>query len=571
MSRTKKTMYKPYNSADVPDSMPFPALSCVHATAGDETAVPKLNNHQRNWIHDVALSGVDLAALDGQPLINFYDKVKLDAFDAKAFKHTSQPGDAAEEAGLAALVAAFKQRKSQKPVPSAAKDQQEQDEDARGIPLRGYTKAGWRRAIQKVMSNKRYAEQSKRKAGTKQAVNEDSSAAPAALAKLARIASYTGRDKFREEHHDEIFEYSKTLPSEMNAGGRFRKAEFLLYAQEDQALWEDAAANEEVDWNTRQALVANGFKNMVNNIHATGKFLPFVATVLLAWLTEDGTMKFEVEAVPDDIHVRQPYEKHIINRNIDEMLEWAEKPLKDYVASRQALGNDAASVLFGFDLEAVESMSPKAVTAAVTTFLTESYQAAFGDQEIPWAAIASTPSNYYEPTESLLPFTTSGLEALTREQWYQLALTLVSVAGAGTRGFFRKGTTAESAAPPPPPPRSLSPPPPPHSPRPLPPRTPPPPPPPPRSLSPMSPRPLTPHSTPPPPPRTPPAPPPTPPEAQAERTQQQAEAAARGKVKLSYKYLERTTPPKVKKGKTAQELRSGRAQLQFCWSTQVLS
>jgi hypothetical protein len=35
----------------------------------------------------------------------------------------------------------------------------------------------------------------------------------------------------------------------MNAGGKFRKAEALLWAQEDQASWEAAVkAEENVDW-----------------------------------------------------------------------------------------------------------------------------------------------------------------------------------------------------------------------------------------------------------------------------------------------------------------------------------
>lgn len=76
--------------------------------------------------------------------------------------------------------------------------------------------------------------------------------APAlALSKLFGLSAYTGRDKFREERHDEINEYSQTLSGSMNAGGKFRKAEAQLWAEEDHASWE-AAANDEEDVNWKE-------------------------------------------------------------------------------------------------------------------------------------------------------------------------------------------------------------------------------------------------------------------------------------------------------------------------------
>lgn len=69
------------------------------------------------------------------------------------------------------------------------------------------------------------------------------------MSKLLSLATYTGRDKFREDRHDEIQELAKTLPGTMNAGGKFRKAESRLWALEDQASWQAAAgADEDVDW-----------------------------------------------------------------------------------------------------------------------------------------------------------------------------------------------------------------------------------------------------------------------------------------------------------------------------------
>lgn len=70
-----------------------------------------------------------------------------------------------------------------------------------------------------------------------------------ALAKLLGLAAYTGHNKFRDDRHEDIHEYSKTLPGNMNSGGKFRKAEAMLWAKEDQPSWGAAAmAEENVEW-----------------------------------------------------------------------------------------------------------------------------------------------------------------------------------------------------------------------------------------------------------------------------------------------------------------------------------
>lgn len=70
-----------------------------------------------------------------------------------------------------------------------------------------------------------------------------------ALSKVFGIANQTGRDKFREEHRDDIRELSKTMSGSMNAGGKSRKAEAELWANENHEDWETAAATEEgVNW-----------------------------------------------------------------------------------------------------------------------------------------------------------------------------------------------------------------------------------------------------------------------------------------------------------------------------------
>ncbi|KAJ6552463.1 hypothetical protein DFH09DRAFT_1497302 [Mycena vulgaris] len=457
--KAAKEMFSAYNPADVPDIMPFPDLSHVAFTRGEETAVPKLNDYQRSWILDVGIRNLDLPSLSGKSAATAYNKVKDEAFQAKAFQHTVQPGDREEESCLPALVTDWKVKnpKKNKKDRDGVKDgdgadsDQEEDEGVRVGMVRGYTKAGWRVAMQKVISNKRSAEKSKLKTKMDDPGNCIPEAPAPVLAKLLGLGAYTGRDKFREDRHDEIHEYSKTLNGPMNAGGKFRRAEKPLWAKEDQASWEAAVASDEnVDWVARQQLVATGFQHMVSSLHASGKFRPFVATMLMAWLNEEGRMQFEAEGVPEDIHVRQSFQLQYaepFQAVVNGMYEWAEKPLKDYLATRKDSAKCTPPV-FPVSADALDDLSHKRLVETVTMFLAESYHAAFGNEEIPWAAIANEPNEYYNADGFSIGFASTGLAELTRAQWDDLAMGLASVAGEGTAGFFRKSR----ASPPPPPP-----------------------------------------------------------------------------------------------------------------------
>jgi hypothetical protein len=144
-----KEMFKVYNPDTVPESMPLPELSHVATTKGQETAVPKLNEYQRSWILDVGIRGADFLSLDKKAAEDLYDKVKSDAFNAKAFQHTPQPSDRDEEARLPELITAWHKKKGKNKAKSADDDEgnasdQEEDELGRGALLRGYSKAGWR-------------------------------------------------------------------------------------------------------------------------------------------------------------------------------------------------------------------------------------------------------------------------------------------------------------------------------------------------------------------------------------------------------------------------------------------
>jgi len=140
-----KEMFKPYDPDNDPDIMPFPELHHVATTKGDDTAVPKLNEHQRSWILDIGVRDLDLPNLAGKAATTAYDQVKDDAFAAKAFQHKSQPGDKEEESRVPALAAEWKRKnQSKKKSKAADNDDNETDEGGRNGLLQGYTKAGWR-------------------------------------------------------------------------------------------------------------------------------------------------------------------------------------------------------------------------------------------------------------------------------------------------------------------------------------------------------------------------------------------------------------------------------------------
>ncbi|KAJ7059819.1 hypothetical protein C8F01DRAFT_1231731 [Mycena amicta] len=446
-----KTMFKPYDEATVPDCMPLPTLLRVHKTGAAETPVPKLNRHQQSWIFDVALRNVNLAAMDGTEAKKFYAKVKTDAFDAKPFKH--KPNDIKKEVAEEASLAKQITKKSKNGAatgeddddddeggPASNPDDDEDDEDAGGRAsiLRGFPKAGWCMSIQKSLSNKRGADLTKRK---KTGAADSDAVAPAsasALSKIFGLAAYTGRDLFRQERHEEISARSKLLPGSTNAGGKFRKAEAELWAEEDPAKWESAAATEEdVDWEERQKLIPGGIQHMVETLNSSGKFRPHVAIMLLAWLDENNQIRQEwVEAVPEGVHMRQRFDAlypDLTGNAINALHSWAKKPLLDYAAAR-----DAASVpIFPIAADLLDETTPKVLAQIISAFIVESYEAAFGAGDIPWADIANDPDVYYDTAKVKVVFNANGLDAF-KGKWHDLAAALASGAGNGSSGFFRK-------------------------------------------------------------------------------------------------------------------------------------
>ncbi|KAJ7018302.1 hypothetical protein C8F04DRAFT_1199086 [Mycena alexandri] len=467
-----REMFDAYNEDAVPAIMPFPEVSQVVCSKRAEIAVPRLNKHQRSYLFDVALRDVDLASLSGKAAADFYDGIKSEALKAKAFQ--AQNGDRDEEARLPQLITAWKREKEKKQKTVTSKKMAVMGATPRttrvvvklscvGIRERGG-------AIQKLISNRRAAQ--KLHAAPKMngnaapvgasAAPAGSSAAPAAasafspasspasaaaVTKLLGIVSRTGRDRFREDRHDEIEEFSRTLPDDINNGGKFVKVEAQLWAKEDPVTWEALVAAEEVVWEERQKLIPAGFKHMMQKLHTLGNFRPFMATMLMSWLDTKGELQMEwayrlsrAEAASEGINVRQRFNiqyRDLTRENANAMYAWAKPALQEYAALQGSV--DDEPIIFDVRLEAVNDATPNMLAQAVTTFLVASYKAAFGSEDIPWAAIASAPDDFYETVKFPdIVVSSTGLAGLKAPQWYPWASSLAAGAGEGSAGFFRK-------------------------------------------------------------------------------------------------------------------------------------
>ncbi|KAJ7024595.1 hypothetical protein C8F04DRAFT_1270136 [Mycena alexandri] len=197
----------------------------------------------------------------------------------------------------------------------------------------------------------------------------------------------------------------------------------------------------------KELLKTGAVQHMVETLNSGGKFRPFLATMLMGWLDERHELQLEwVEALPNGLQVHQRFEEQypqLTTNYINAMHAWAKQPLQDYAAARNGPAEPAAPV-FTLTPEVLDDMSPNAVAQAVTQFLGKSYQAVFGDEVIPWAAIASKPEQYYDTDKFDIVFTARGMEGFKGAQWYALGGALAAGAGEGSSGLFRKVSVAGS-------------------------------------------------------------------------------------------------------------------------------
>ncbi|KAK7050169.1 acid protease [Favolaschia claudopus] len=485
--KKSKDNFDTYIEADVPPSMPFPSLAVVITTKNDEYAVPVLNNHQRAYLHDVALRDVDLLTGNKKENAETNEKIKTAALKSKAFQHVPQEGDETEERDLPALISAWKENEQKKKAQRKAKkngvaidtsdasatagdDATPQDEDSRTNLLRGYRIIGWEKAIQRVITNKRTAQTNQQRQPSSSSSNPPSRA----LTKLYRLAAYKGRDKFRDECHDRIFAHSQTIPGSSNPGGKFNKALAELWAKEDQAAWEAKVetGEENVNWAERQELVTEGFADMVETVNNSPQFRNFMAAMIMIWVDDDGKVSVECEGRPTGLEMSKTFdqqEPEVLKQLTNAFHRWAAKPLRDYIAARRPTASTPTQFfpLNASDLE--KGIHLDDLKSTVLRFLGESYTA-FGVEDIPWASIATDPAAYYDVTKFSHGFPVSGPAEWKHGAWYEVAFSLAEIAGVDTDSiFFRKPSPSvrgssplkETSQPPPSPSRERTPPPPP--------------------------------------------------------------------------------------------------------------
>ncbi|KAJ7815899.1 hypothetical protein B0H14DRAFT_3878102 [Mycena olivaceomarginata] len=405
--KTAKQNYGPYIAANVPDVMPFPSLAKVVKRKVGLLPVPNLNEYQRNWIHDIALNGVDLAA----------------------FQHTPEAGVVDDNAvRVSSMAKDWGKKGKSKGVAEDGDDTDTEDEDkedkaTQQFLLCGYPITGW--------------ETTSRIAATADAKGA-SNPAESAVAKLMGIVAYDGRSKFRDNRKAEIAVYAATIPGDSNMGGKMRQAEAALWLKADQAWWEaEARSDQGVDWTERQQLIPEGFNSMIHTLHAGGKFRPFMAMMRLALdLIEDWR---RTEAVPDDIRVLFEFRetnKTLVQEFTNRMHDWAADALREYgkIHWREA---PATTVVFSVLSHEVEELGQQDLTQKISQFYAESYNNAFGEGKIPWEKIIADPQQYYD-RDGLgmeLTGTTANVAKL-----YTVASALAKRAGAGSAGLFWKAS-----------------------------------------------------------------------------------------------------------------------------------
>ncbi|KAJ7687200.1 hypothetical protein B0H14DRAFT_2653961 [Mycena olivaceomarginata] len=191
-------------------------------------------------------------------------------------------------------------------------------------------------------------------------------------------------------------------------------------------IWID----EDVDWAEHQQTVAEGFKGMVQNLHASKQFRPFAAAMCMGWIDVNDQVNFEwVEAVPDDIPVPDEFKaknQRLVQQLVDGMHGWLSGPLQ---GTEEHGGKPCLHADF-------EDLSHKQLVTAISNFLCDSYEFAFGTRQIPWEDITARPQEYYDIDHLPMPLTST--VAFSPTEWHALGGALAEVAAPRTSNLFRK-------------------------------------------------------------------------------------------------------------------------------------
>ncbi|KAJ7212716.1 hypothetical protein GGX14DRAFT_393604 [Mycena pura] len=384
-----------------------------------------------------------------------------------AFQHESADAVAerAEEVELMDRVKAEAQANPEAVTTSNTDEDLGEDADAVQKTLRGYTIAGWERAIQKKITNRNSYVKRTQGTGTTKAKKTAATApttsntvaataaphapsSPLDLATAMRIlglVDYDARKKFHVDQHEAILKLARTFEGS-NTGANFHRAEKMLWDTADKKHWQKELDNELADISPEQRMAAlcAAFSEALTAIQDSGRFPLFCATLQLAYL--DGQkISFEVgsgEAVPAGAVISTGFQDNLKNEALSQeylskMHEWVAEPLQEDLAIAQNPAKSDVHPEFLLSESEIENLSPRELVASLSEFLGASFAHAFGDSPVIWDKITQDSSRFYDSDRLAIAFPLQDPTKLTASQRFALASALVVAAGPGTANLFR--------------------------------------------------------------------------------------------------------------------------------------
>ncbi|KAJ7052975.1 hypothetical protein C8F01DRAFT_1261139 [Mycena amicta] len=467
----------PYDDKLVPASMPMPLLQSVVVNSAEQYGVPHISDIQRAFCKTV-FADYDMSALTEDDR----EGIKKKILDGKPFQHTPANVEAEqeEEAEMAKLIAVniaeelAKLEKKSKAVKSDASGDsgksKGKDVDAIRSSLRGFPIIGWKRAIQKDMSNSKNNTKLKTNGKVAKAVTSDASpAAAASSVSLANAATtsrmsiadamrvlglvgYTARQKFTIERHDEIAALARTYEG-ANAGANVNRAAKELWDAADHDEWEAAKEAEikEIAGGPAEcmAMLLMALSNSLSVIQDSGRFPAFFATLQLGYI-DDGKMVFEIgEAMPAASSILPGFKEKnekAYKEYLGRMHSWAEEGLQELVRTQSNGSAATEQPVFKLSTNDIDVMSAAEITDTVVDFLSASYDHVHKTYTIPWDEIIAEPSRFFDPDRLRLPFPLNDPTKLKGYERVQLATVLSEVAGPGTPNLFLAPSSGEDGA-----------------------------------------------------------------------------------------------------------------------------
>ncbi|KAJ7052992.1 hypothetical protein C8F01DRAFT_1090074 [Mycena amicta] len=424
----------PYDDKLVPASMPMPLLQSVVVNSAEQYGVPHISDIQRAFCKTV-FADYDMSALTEDDR----EGIKKKILDGKPFQHTPANVEAEqeEEAEMAKLIAVniaeelAKLEKKSKAVKSDASGDsgksKGKDVDAIRSSLRGFPIIGWKRAIQKDMSNSKNNTKLKTNGKVAKAVTSDASPAAAALSvslanaattsrmsiadamRVLGLVGYTARQKFTIERHDEIAALARTYEG-ANAGANVNRAAKELWDAADHDEWEAAKEAEikEIAGGPAEcmAMLLMALSNSLSVIQDSGRFPAFFATLQLGYI-DDGKMVFEIgEAMLAASSILPGFKeknKKAYEEYLGRMHSWAEEGLQELVRTQSNGSAATEQPVFKLSTNDIDVMSAAEITDTVVDFLSASYDHLKGYERVQLATVLSEVAGPGTPNLFLAP------------------------------------------------------------------------------------------------------------------------------------------------------------------------